>query len=116
MELTESDAKCGRGVEGVEMLGIGLMVDVNGVLNAVSLDVASGKGWEGPDTIGAANLIPGSPVSIFRQSSSVVTALMVDVNGVLNAVSLDVASGKGWEGPETIGTASLVPGSSVAIR
>jgi hypothetical protein len=88
-----------------------LMVDRNGVLNEAWLNV--GDGWQGPDTIGSACLTPGSKVTVVAQSASVFAALMVDRNGVLNIATLDTVSGEGWQGPDTFGNATLVPGSSV---
>ena len=92
-----------------------LTVDRNGVLNTALLDVGNGNGWQGPDTVGNASLVPGSPIAIFQQSNSIFTALMVDRNGVLNTASLDVSTGNGWQGPDTVGNASLMPGTVVAI-
>ena len=88
-----------------------LMVDRNGVLNEASLNVSDG--WKGPDTIGSACLTPGSKVTVYAQSVSVFAALMVDRNGVLNVATLDTSCDEGWQGPDTLGNASLVPGSSV---
>jgi hypothetical protein len=42
-------------------------------------------------------------------------ALMVDSYGSLNAVSLETTSAIGWQGPVAVGTATLVPGSPVAV-
>jgi hypothetical protein len=42
-------------------------------------------------------------------------AFMIDQNGVLNVVSFRLGSHKGWQGPDTIGNGSLVPGSPVAV-
>ncbi len=86
------------------------MVDRNGILNAASFDPT--KGWQGPDTIGNASLVPGSPVAVFKQSATTYIAVMVDRNGILNAASFDPT--KGWQGPDTIGNASFVPGSPVS--
>ena len=96
--------------------GIGVvMVDRNGILNAATLDLATNDGWQGPDTIGNLTLIPGSPVTILQQSPTVFTALMVDRNGILNAATLDLATNDGWQGPDTIGNLTLIPGSPVTI-
>ena len=92
-----------------------LMVDRNGILNAATLDVATKDGWQGPDTIGNLTLVPGSPVTVFQQSPTVFAALMVDRNGILNAATLDVATKDGWQGPDTIGNLTLVPGSPVTV-
>jgi hypothetical protein len=90
-----------------------LMVDRNGMLNAASLDLSAGTGWQGPECIGNGSLVPGSPVTVLRQSATLFSALMVDRNGMLNAASLDLSAGTGWQGPECIGNGSLVPGSPV---
>jgi len=94
---------------------IALMVDAIGVLNVASLDVSTSDGWQGPDTVGSASLIPGCPVAICQPTSSLVTALMINRDGVLNVASLDMKSGKGWQGPDTVGGMGLVPGSVVTI-
>ena len=41
------------------------------------------------------------------------TALIIAQNGVLNVASLDTT--KGWQGLDTLGNATLVPGSPVAV-
>jgi hypothetical protein len=94
---------------------VALVVDRDGVLNIFSFNAAEGKGWQGPDTVGNASLVPGSPVTVFQQGSSIYTALTVDRNGVLNIASLDVSSGEGWQGLDTVGSASLEPGSAVTV-
>jgi len=48
------------------MPNLALMVDRNGVLNTASLDLDNGKGWQGPHTVGAGNLVPGSVVTVFQ--------------------------------------------------
>jgi hypothetical protein len=63
------------------MVYLVLMVDGNGVLNVAGLDLI--KGWQGPDTIGNANFVPGSRVAVFKHATTY-TALIVDKNGVLN--------------------------------
>src|SRR5271166_60006 len=90
-----------------------LMVDRNGMLTAATLDASGGGGRRGADSTGNASLVPGSPVTVFQQSTTVFTALMVDRNGMLTAATLDASSGGGWQGPDSIGNASLVPGSLV---
>jgi hypothetical protein len=45
------------------MVHVIFIVDENGVLNVATLDPS--KGWQGPDTIGNAGFVPGSPVSAF---------------------------------------------------
>lgn len=64
---------------------------------------------------GVSNLVPGGPVAILRESRHVLTALMVDVAGFLNAASLDLRPGGQWRGPDEIGTAGLVPGAPVTV-
>jgi hypothetical protein len=90
-----------------------LTVDSNGMLNVAS--VATGGGWRGPDPVGNAGLVPGSPITVFRQSRSVFTALMVDRDGVLNTASLDLTGRGTWRGPNPVGSSSLVPGSPVTV-
>src|SRR5579864_5112156 len=97
------------------MLQVALIVDRNGMLNAASLDSSAGTTWEGPDTVGNARLVPGSRVTVCQPSDTTFIALMVDTIGVLNVASLDVSTSDGWQGPDTVGSASLVPGSPVAI-
>jgi hypothetical protein len=109
-----ADQHAGTGGIDVMLLRLALMVDRDGMLNAASLDLSAGGGWQGPDAIGNASLVPGSPVTVFQHSTTVFTALMVDRDGMLNAASLDLSAGGGWQGPDAVGNASLVPGSPVA--
>jgi hypothetical protein len=90
-----------------------LMVDRDGILNSASLDTSAGGGWQGPVALGAATLMPGSPVTVIRRSKTVVSALMVDRDGTLSVAWLDTAAGTGWQGPDGIGTARLLPGSMI---
>jgi hypothetical protein len=92
-----------------------LMIDRDGILNIASLDTSSGADWQGPDGIGGANLVPGSPIAVCRQSRTVFTALMIDRDGILNIASLDVASGDSWQGPLAVGSATLVAGSPITV-
>jgi FHA domain len=104
-----------KGASEAMPLRMALMVDRGGVLNAATLDTSTTGGWQGPDAIGTASLVPGSPVTVFQHSTTVFTALMVDRDGVLNAATLDTSTTGGWQGPDAIGTASLVPGSLIAV-
>jgi hypothetical protein len=97
------------------MLHVALSVDRTGLLNAWTLDSGAGAVWQGPSTVGDSFLVPGSPVAIFQQSTSVLTALIVDCNGVLNVAYLDLTGGTGWQGLNTVGGANLVPGSPVTV-
>jgi hypothetical protein len=109
-----ADQHAGSGGIDVILLRHALMVDRDGMLNAASLDLSAGGGWQGPDAVGNASLVPGSPITVFQHSKTVFTALMVDRDGMLNAASLDLSAGGGWQGPDAVGNASLVPGSRVA--
>jgi hypothetical protein len=94
---------------------LALMIDRTGVLNTFSLDSSSTSGWQGPITVGNATLVPGAPITVFQQTDYVYTALMVDRFGVLNSASLDTSSSLEWDEPNTLGSASLVPGSPVTV-
>jgi hypothetical protein len=54
-------------------------------------------------------------MKIIEQSDSLFTAVVIDRNGVLNAFTLDTTASAQWQGPELIGTASLVPGSDLRV-
>jgi hypothetical protein len=97
------------------MLHVALSVDRNGLLNACSLDPDAGFTWTGPHVVGAACLVPGSPVTVFQQSASVIGALLIDRHGVLNAATLDLTQTVGWQGLATVGNGNLVPGSAVSL-
>jgi hypothetical protein len=92
-----------------------LLVDRSGVLNAMSLTVGATQEWQGPLTIGGACLAPGTPVSVVSISETSFSALMVDQDGVLNTAFLDVSAGNGWDGPDTVGNAYLLPESLVSV-
>jgi|HubBroStandDraft_6_1064221.scaffolds.fasta_scaffold686010_1 hypothetical protein len=91
------------------------VVDSNGVFNAASLDTTDENGWQGPDTVGNADFLPATPIAVFQQSDAVITALLVDRSGVLNAMSLTVGATQEWQGPLTIGGACLAPGTPVSV-
>jgi hypothetical protein len=91
-----------------------LVVDRSGVLNVASLDLSTQAGWHGLETIGSNTLVPGSPVAVLKETDTQFFALVVDRNGVLNAASLDLSTQDGWQGLETIGASTIVPGSSIA--
>lgn len=97
------------------MLHVALSVDRNGLLNACSLNPDAGFTWTGPDVVGTACLVPGSPVAVFQQSVSVLGALLIDRHGMLNVATLDLAQTTGWQGLVTVGNGNLVPGSSVSL-
>jgi hypothetical protein len=98
-------------IEQSDSLFTAVVVDRNGVLNAFTLDTTAGAQWQGPELIGTASLVPGSDLRLVRVSSTLVQALVVDRNGVLNAFTLDATSGAGWSGPQLIGNPTLQPGS-----
>jgi hypothetical protein len=92
-----------------------LAVDQFGLLNVATLDTAAGAVWAGPVPVGNASLVPGSPVAVVWQSTTVVAALAVDRNGLLNVATLDTAAGVGWEGPIPVGSAGLTSGCPIAV-
>ena len=97
------------------MIYLVFTVDMNGVLNAATLDLING--WHGPDPIGNAVFPTGARISAFKLSTNIYTALLVDQNGALNVVSLDPT--KGWQGPDTVGNAiysARVADNGVSIR
>jgi hypothetical protein len=102
-------------LEASDTLFTTLAVDRNGLLSVFTLDLCNHITWHGPDTIGAPTLIPGSPVVVLKEKDALFTATTVDRNGSLNIFSLDLTSQRVWEGPNTLGTATLVPGSSVTV-
>lgn len=95
-----------------------LTVGSTGEMNVAWLDInepdPSKRGWQGPSAFGGPNLLPGAPVTAFRQSLNTVTALTVDRNGQMNVVWLDTAR-IGWQGPLGFGGSQLVPGAPVAV-
>ena len=91
---------------------VAMTIDRMGVLNVMSFDRAGG--WQGPDTVGNSTLIPGAPISAFKQSATTCTALSVDRDGVLNVFTNDLSAQNGWLGPDTIGSANLVPGGAIS--
>src|ERR1039457_5338971 len=109
-----ADQHGGSGGIDIMLLRLALMVDRGGMLNVASLDLSAGGGWQGPDAVGNASLVPGSPITVFQRSKTVFTALIVDRGGMLNVASLDLSAGGGWQGPDAVGNASLIPGSQVA--
>jgi len=124
-----------KGWEGPEMVGPGTLVpgspvavlrerdtifaaftvDRNGLLNIFSLDTTNQKGWQGPDTLGGGMFVPGSPVAVLKKRDTLFSAFVVDRNGVLNIFALDLNNQKGWQGPDTFGSMTLVPGAPVGV-
>ena len=86
-------------------------IDIGGRLNVAWLDIAH-PGWQGPLAFGANHFVPGAAVEVFRQSETVVTALVIDQHGTLNVAWLDTRQ-PGWQGPLPIGTANLLPGAPI---
>jgi hypothetical protein len=92
-----------------------LMVDGGGVLQAASLDDTLEPGWQEIYSVGNASLVPTSNVATLQCSISLVVALIVDANGVLNIYTNDASDSEGWRGPETVGGATLQPGGNVVV-
>jgi len=96
-----------------QMSYVASLVDLSGTLNVATL-VASGTAeWQGPNTVGCTNLVPGSQVTVVRPSASVCMILAVDRSGLFSAFVLDPTQSQGWQGPDTVGCPSLVPGSVI---
>ena len=83
------------------MPGVMMAIDRLGVLNVFQYGTAPSIGCQGPQLVGFATLVPGSPLAMFAQSQSLYTALTVDKNGTINVASYDMAAGA--LGMDTIG-------------
>ena len=92
------------------MLSIVLTIDSTGTYVA-SFD--ANAGWQSLASIGEACFVPGAPIAVFNQPTGTNTALTIDRDGVLNAVSFDAQGVP--SSPTTYGSASFVPGSPIAV-
>lgn len=94
-----------------------LLVDNSGILTATSFAVSVGSTkWRGTDVIGTPSFVPGSAIAVFLSARPVVTALLIDRLGLLTTASRDLsASTSAWQGPASLGSGNLVPGSPVTI-